>query len=171
MTGFGWYIPRPVAPVAPPVVPVVQHVAGTIPLPGVSIGVSPKNAGLTGLLGWFWVAGIPPGGAFTSSTTALGSTIDVEARPTSFVWDFGDGTDPVTTTSPGIAWPGDDGPGAVHHTYQAVNKTGYSLTLTFVLDVRYRVNGGAWVPLGSVQRPISIVYPVGEIRSVIASRS
>jgi hypothetical protein len=168
-TGYGWFIPRPAAPAPAPITPVAQHVAGEIPLPGVSIGLAPEEHGLTGLNQTYWVVGMPPGGVFTASTTALGAMIDVEARPTSFVWDFGDGTGPVATTSPGVAYPG-DGPTAIHHIYEAKSRAGYTLTLTFVLDVRYRVNGGAWTELGPVQRPISRVYPVIEIRSVVTAR-
>jgi len=168
-TGFGWYIPRPAAPTPPPAVPVPQHVAGSIPLPGVSIGVAPDAHGLTGLNQDYWVVGMPPSGVFTTSTVALGATIDVEARPTSFVWDFGDGTGPVSTTSPGVAWPA-DGPAAIHHVYEATSATGYTITLTFVLAVRYRTNGGPWIDLGPVQRPISRVYPVIEIRTIVTAR-
>ncbi len=168
-TAFGYVLPRPQAPAPPaPITPIAQHVAGEIPLPGVSIGVAPEDHGLTGLNQTYWVVGMPPAGVFTASTTALGATIDVEARPTSFVWDFGDGSGAVATTSPGVAYPG-DGPTAIHHIYEATS-LGYTLTLTFVLDVRYRVNGGAWTELGPVQRPISRLYPVIEIRSVVNSR-
>lgn len=167
-TAYGYVLPRPAAPAPAPITPVAQHVAGEIPLPGVSIGVAPEDHGLTGLNQTYWVVGMPPAGVFTASTTALGATIDVEARPTSFLWDFGDGTGVVATTSPGLAYPA-DGPTAIHHVYEAKN-LGYTLTLTFVLDVRYRVNGGAWTELGPVQRPISRVYPVIEIRSVVTAR-
>lgn len=167
-TAYGYVLPRPAAPAPPPITAVAQRVAGEIPLPGVSIGLAPEDHGLTGLNQTYWVMGMPPGGVFTASTTALGATIDVEARPTSFVWDFGDGTGVVATTSPGVAYPG-DGPTAIHHLYEAKN-LGYTLTLTFVLDVRYRVNGGAWTELGPVQRPISRVYPVIEIRSIVTAR-
>ena len=167
--GYGWYIPKPAAPAASPAIPVAQHVAGTIPLPGVSIGVAPKEHGLTGLNQDYWVVGMPPTGVFTSSVTALGSAIYVEARPTSFVWDFGDGTNPITTTSPGVVYPG-DGPTAIHHVYEATSSAGYTITLMFVLQVRYRVNGGTWTGLGPVQRPITLVYPVIEVRSEVIAR-
>jgi len=40
-------------------------------------------------------------------TDLLGYPIEVEATPTTFTWDFGDGTDPVTTTSPTTQSQGD----------------------------------------------------------------
>jgi hypothetical protein len=168
-TAYGFVLPPTAAPSPVPITAVAQRVAGEIPLPGVSIGLAPEDHGLTGLNQTYWVVGMPPGGVFTASTPALGATIDVEAMPTSFLWDFGDGTGTVATTSPGVAYPG-DGPTAIHRVFEAKSRDGYTLTLTFVLDVRYRVNGGAWTELGPVQRPISRVYPVIEIRSVVTAR-
>jgi hypothetical protein len=97
-TAYGYVLPRTAAPAPAPITAVAQHVAGEIPLPGVSIGLAPEDHGLTGLNQTYWVVGMPPGGVFTASTPALGATIDVEARPTSFVWDFGDGTGTLATT-------------------------------------------------------------------------
>jgi hypothetical protein len=171
-TSYGYVYPSTttVAALPAPVI-VAQTVAGRIPLPGVSIGVAPKDKGLTGLNAWFWVAGLPAGGAFTASAPALGATVNVEARPTSYVWDFGDQTSSLTTPSSGVAYPGPDGPAAIHHVYQTENLSpGYTLSLTFVLAVRYQVNGGPWTSLGTVQRTISVAYPVEQVVSVITSR-
>src|SRR5256885_13252302 len=98
-TASGSVLPRPAASPPAPITAVAQHVAGETPLPGVSTGVAPEDHGLTGLNQTYWVVGIPPAGIFTASTAALGATIDVEARLTSFLWDFGDGTGVVATTS------------------------------------------------------------------------
>jgi hypothetical protein len=169
---YGYVYPSTttVAALPAPVI-VAQTVAGRIPLPGVSIGVAPKDKGLTGLNAWFWVAGLPAGGAFTASAPALGATVNVEARATSYVWDFGDQTSSLTTTSSGVAYPGADGPAAIHHVYQTEDLSpGYTLSLTFVLAVRYQVNGGPWTSLGTVQRTISVAYPVEQVVSVITSR-
>jgi hypothetical protein len=173
-TSYGYVFPSTTtvaAPALPAPSTVAQTVAGQIPLPGVSIGIAPKDKGLTGLNAWFWVAGLPAGGAFTASAPALGATVNVEARPTSYVWDFGDQTSSLTTASSGVPYPGTDGPAAIHHMYQAENQSpGYPLSLTFVLAVRYQVNGGPWTDLGTVQRTISVTYPVEQVRSVITSR-
>lgn len=184
MTGYGFYTPGTAPPAAPGgnttvaagtppnYAAIAQAVAGQIPLPGVAIGVAPRNIGLTGLNAWFWVQGLPAGGAFTASRTALGATVNVAAVPLSYVWNFGDGTQPLSTTSPGVAYPGPDGPAAIHHMYQTMTPpgVGYTLSLTFVLGVSYNVNGGAPTALGTQQRTVSIDYPVEEIVSSISSR-
>ena len=41
----------------------------------------------------------------TLSTTVLGLPISVRARPVSFTWDFGDGSEPLVTADPGAAYP------------------------------------------------------------------
>ena len=38
-------------------------------------------------------------------TTVLGTPVTVQATPTGFSWDFGDGTEPLVTTDPGGALP------------------------------------------------------------------
>jgi hypothetical protein len=170
-TAYGYVYPSASGPTPATARTVAQSVAGDIPLPGVSIEVAPSPKGLTGFNGWYWVGGMPAGGVFAASADVLGATVNVQARPTSFIWSFGDGTQ-LTTASPGVAYPGPDGPSAVHHVYQALDESpGYQLSLTFVLEVRYQVNAGAWTNLGTVQRTISLTYPVEEIVSSIVSRS
>ncbi len=76
------------------------------------------------------------------TTTLLGAPVEVEATPTSYTWDFGDGTDPVTTTSPGHPYPDHD----VAHPYVAVGT--YTVTLTTEFAGRYRLAGTAtWLPV------------------------
>lgn len=173
-TSFGYVFPTstsaPAGPSPAAARTVAQGVAGQIPLPGVSIGVAPSPTGLTGLNGWFWVAGLPAAGAFTASANALGATISVKASPTSYVWNFGDATPSVATTTPGTPYPGPDGTGAIHHTYQSENRTGYPLSLTFVLAVGYQVNGGPTTNLGTVRRTITLTYPVEQVVSAITAR-
>lgn len=73
--------------------------------------------------------------------TLLGSSIDVQARPTSYTWHHGDGTT-QTTAGPGAPWPVKD----VTHTYRRSAER-VSLRLDVAYTVRYRVDGGAWTPL------------------------
>ena len=42
------------------------------------------------------------------TTTLVGFPVEVEATPTTFTWDFGDGSDPLATTSPGHPYPDHD---------------------------------------------------------------
>jgi len=46
--------------------------------------------------------------------TVLGIGVEVRAIPTSFSWDFGDGTPPLVTEEPGEPWP----EGTISHTYE-----------------------------------------------------
>lgn len=69
------------------------------------------------------------------TTDLLGYPVEVEATPSAFVWDYGDGTDPLRTTSPGHPWPDHD----VFHEYRAPGT--YTITLTTELTGRYRLVG------------------------------
>lgn len=74
----------------------------------------------------------------TFETDLLGYRFDVEARPTSYRWDFGDGTT-RTTSAPGRRYPAKD----VAHVYRQAGDRRISLTVTW--SGRYRVEGvGAW---------------------------
>lgn len=76
------------------------------------------------------------------TTTLLGYPIEVEATPSSYTWDYGDGTPPITTTSPGHPYPDHD----VAHPYAAPGT--YTITLTTHLTGRYRLVGTTtWHPI------------------------
>jgi hypothetical protein len=75
-------------------------------------------------------------------TDLLGYPVEVKATPTSYSWDFGDGTDPLVTTSPGHPWPDQD----VAHTYRAPGA--YQITLTATWAGAYRLAGKTtWTPI------------------------
>lgn len=86
--------------------------------------------------------------------TLLGSTIDVQARPTSYTWHHGDGST-QTTSGPGAPWPAKD----VTHTYRR-SASQVSLRLDVAYSVRYRVDGGAWTsldePLTTTGAPVTL---------------
>lgn len=71
----------------------------------------------------------------TFRTTLLGYGVDVVATPTQFTWDFGDGAQHLTTTSPGHAYPNQD----VVHAYRELGTAAVTLTTTW--SGRYRVDG------------------------------
>lgn len=98
----------------------------------------------------------PPGGqhlvnlptiAYTTATTQtlttdlLGHPIEVQATPTTYTWDFGDGT-VLTTTHPGAPYPHHD----ITHTYP---RTGtWTITLTTTWTGHYRLTGTTtWHPI------------------------
>ena len=71
--------------------------------------------------------------AFT--TTLLGFPVQVAATPTTFTWDFGDGSTPITTTTPGHPYPD-------HDVAQPYTRPGtYTITLTTTYAGRYRMAG------------------------------
>lgn len=68
-------------------------------------------------------------------TDLLGYPMDVQATPTSFTYDFGDGSAPLTTTSPGAPWPHQD----TTHVYATTGTR--TITLTTTWSGRYRITG------------------------------
>lgn len=67
----------------------------------------------------------------------LGQSVEIEATPTSYTWQFGDG-ESLTTDTPGHAYPEQD----VTHTYLA--KATVAPSVDTVYSGRYRVGNGAW---------------------------
>lgn len=80
--------------------------------------------------------------AVSRSVDLLGFEIEVEATASSFTWHHGDGTR-RTTSRPGRPYPAKD----VTHTYQRVAAS-VTPRVDTTYTVRYRVDGGAWTPLG-----------------------
>lgn len=70
----------------------------------------------------------------TLRTELLGYDFEVQATPSSYRWDFGDGH-PVTTSTPGRPYPAKD----VAHTYRRAGTQHVTLTVTW--SGRYRVVG------------------------------
>ncbi len=152
------------APVDP--AELAASVLGVVPLPDVMLGASPA-VGLVALPSWFWVDGY--GGEHLTGSRTLGAiTVDVEVAPREYRWDFGDGGR-LTTTSLGRRYPAESD---VQHVYEASapSARGFSLRLEIEWDARYRVNGGAWVPLAPVIRGYRQDYPVTQVQSVLTSR-
>ena len=75
---------------------------------------------------------------FSRTITLLGQSVDVEARPTRYVWHHGDGTSAATTT-PGAPYPSKD----VTHEYTDAHRT-VEASVDVVYAARFRVAGGAW---------------------------
>ncbi len=71
----------------------------------------------------------------TLRTDLLGYGVTVEATPTSWTYDFGDGTDPLTTTDPGRPHPAFD----LTHTYRTPGSAQITLTTTWI--GRYQIDG------------------------------
>jgi hypothetical protein len=98
----------------------------------------------------------------TFTTTLLGYPVEVEATPTTFTWDFGDDTDPITTTSPGHPYPD-------HDIAQPYTHPGtYTITLTTTHAGRYRMAGTTpWLDVAGTATTTTLSGPIEaiEIRS------
>lgn len=105
-----------------------------LPLPSPALSVQPAR-------GWVLVnketivyTGDAP---VTLQTDLLGYAMEVEATPSRFTYDFGDGSAPLTTASPGRPWPDQD----TTHVYRRLGTR--TITLTTTWTGRYRVAGSA----------------------------
>ncbi len=74
----------------------------------------------------------------TYDLTLLDTPVQVRATPTTYTWDYGDGTDPVTTTDPGAPYPDL----TTWHTYTHTGTVQITLTTTYTGE--YSVAGGPW---------------------------
>lgn len=143
---------------------IAMHMRDEIPIPNAEIGINPDR-GLVGVESWFWIEGYD-GAPIEESTNALGQLVEVEARVTSYEWSFGDG-DTIAARTPGRAYPDRS---EIRHVYQRSSAglpSGYPVEVTFAFDVRYRVDGGAWIELPGITRVTGTSYPVRESQAVI----
>ncbi len=83
------------------------------------------------------------GGQQVLETSVLGVPVAVRATPVEYVWDFGDGSEPLVTTEPGAPWPAQD----VGHVYTS-EASGVVITLTTTWSGEFQVAGqGPWIPI------------------------
>jgi hypothetical protein len=191
--GYGFWTPSPnsaPAPTPAQIRTIAQSAAGQVPMPNVAIEANPPVGGGTVHVDtWFYATGYN-GGPIRVTPPTPGVTISIVATPTSYVWHFGDGSVPMSTTSLGVPWQAAytpatahadctfDGtpthidatvPGAVTHCWTAPS-SGVTVSLTFNFAVSYSVNGGAQIPLPPIQRSATLTYPVQVIDSLVTAR-
>ena len=105
-----------------------------VPLPETVLHIQPPDGTtLVNLETNFFTTAEP----FTTTLTVLGYTVDLDITPTSYTWDFGDGTT-TTTTPPGAPYPHLD----ITHAYTRTGTYPTRLTTTWSAD--FRVNNGPW---------------------------
>ena len=76
------------------------------------------------------------------TTTVLGVEVTIRATPVRYTWDFGDGTDPLTTTDPGHPWPEH----TLAHRYTA--EATHTIALTTSWTGQFQVAGTTtWEPV------------------------
>ena len=93
------------------------------------------------------------------TTDLLGYPVEVEATPTTYTWDFGDGTT-WTTTTPGHPYPNQD----VAHPYTRPGT--YTITLTTTFTGRYRLAGTtAWATVTGTASTTTTSAPITAIEA------
>jgi hypothetical protein len=99
-------------------------------------------------------------------TVVLGVPVAVRATPSSYAWDFGDGSAPLVTTEPGAPWPD----ATVGHPYSAAGSFDVQLTTTWRGE--YQVAGaGPWLPVAGTATTVSppFAVTVEEARAVLVA--
>jgi hypothetical protein len=159
-----WLPPDAFAAAAPviDVRAIAEQLVRDLPYPAAAIEISPDARGLTGLESWFWVTGYT--GVLRDAVDELGIRVEVEARPASVRWDFGDGTPPAAGTLGRSAPARSD---VVHRYEQRSTTTPLAVRATVRLDVRYRVDNEPWQNLDPVFRSATRGYPVAESRAAL----
>ena len=88
-------------------------------------------------------------------TDLLGYDVEVDATPVSYSWNFGDGSAPLVTTSPGHPYPNHD----VSHPYPRAGS--FQVTLTVTYSGRYRLAGTtAWLPVAGTATTTATSPPI-----------
>ena len=121
--------------------------------------VAPSDVGLTGLESYFWLTNRPR--PISAVARVPGLTVAAEARPVQFVWQFGDGTEEVTT-EPGTPWrPGR--PGSIGHLYEVRGR--YRVVVEAIWEARWRLGGSQWRSLGYFTTTSGRRYAVRQVVS------
>jgi len=168
---------------------IALEVLDHVPLPDVKLQTNPA-LGLVALPAWFWVEGYDGGTLGGSRTVSLppevgadvpadevpandrsrrgtSLTVEVRLRPTSYEWDFGDGTT-RTSHSLGQKYPSESD---IQHTYEhtsLMSPNGFPVRLTIEFAAEFQVNGGAPEPLPTIRRTYESRYRVQEVQAVLA---
>lgn len=90
----------------------------------------------------------------TFDITLLGTPVQVRATPTTYTWDFGDGTAPLVTDDPGAPYPDL----TTWHEYADPGQVSISLTTSY--SGEYSVAGGPWIPIPGTAEVASPAQPL-----------
>jgi PKD domain len=123
------------------------------------LGIAPAGVGLTGLESYFWLAESPR--PISATARAGGLSVTAEASPLKYLWNFGDGSN-VVTSDPGRPWT-KERPGSIAHLYETRGSYGVSVEVAW--QARWRIDNGAWQPLGFFSTSDGLAYPVRQIQS------
>lgn len=160
----------------------IERLANQLAPPAFSIDLNPAQNGITGLESYFWLSGYD-GQAQRRQVTENGQTIELQAIPSSYEWDFGDGTKRVYHST-GRPYPEKS---EIRHTYETRSDRSphaqpngtYLIRVTALFDVSFRVFDPAqpparddgWVTFSKLGlAPLTATaerdYKVNEVRSV-----
>ena len=105
------------------------------------------------------------GGSSTRTGELFGITAEVRFTPVAYTFDYGDGSAPLGTASPGSTWAAlgldEFDPTPTSHVYTAAGT--YTVTLLVDYAAEYRVGGGAFIPI-----PGTLAIPSAPIDIVVA---
>jgi hypothetical protein len=91
----------------------------------------------------------------TFATTLLGIPVTIEATPTTYTWDYDDGTTPTQTTDPGAPYPAQ----SVFHTY--TDEGTATITLDTTWQGRFQITGtSTWTPITGTARTTATAPPL-----------
>lgn len=121
-----------------------------IGLPALTVRIEPGAETLVNVRTNFYTEPQP----FSRSIDLLGFAVDLEATPTTYTWIHGDGTT-SRTSDPGSPYPDL----AVTHRYRDPSAR-VSPRVDVTYEVRYRVDGGPWLPLSQT---LTAQGPVGAL--------
>ncbi|WP_242493885.1 PKD domain-containing protein [Sanguibacter massiliensis] len=161
----GWRLLNgPCAPIGDPTDELADAVARELK----TLKIPPKHAKIAPITDWFTVQTpmtyYTDAGTELLTTTVLGTNVELELTPSSYSWDPGDGSKPLTTTKPGARYPDQ----TVTHAYTKVGT--YRVTLTTTWTGRFRTTGGTWQPIAGTGTTTHTTAPfeTREIRSVLS---
>lgn len=143
---------------------VAESILGLVPVPPVTVSANP-GIGMVAMPSWFWVDGYDGAPLYGAETLGL-ITVEVEATPDRYDWSFGDGH-VLATTSLGQRFPAESD---IQHTYEqsaAAVGGAFPVRLEITFSARYRVNGGAWLPLSPIAHAFTQDYPVQQLQAVL----
>jgi hypothetical protein len=154
---------EPGEPGIPPIT--IRDIATFIPTPGRQ-QMEPDGWAVAGLDTNFYAIT----GSHVVNGTLLGRPADVRFTPTSYRWNYGDGTS-ATKSTMGGTWAAlgipEFEPTPTSHVYEQVGD--YTITLSIVFVAEYRFDGGPWRPVvGTLTLPANNLYiRVGTAKTVL----
>lgn len=138
--------------------------------PNVTVGSSPRGAGLVGVETWFWVDGFDAG-ARQDSFDVLGRQVVLTLQAQEVRWDFGDGRAATMPAAEGFGQA--SGPSGVAHRYQvrstsaAAPDGAMTVRAEVTIGVSYTLDGAGPFVVNPLVSPASRTLVVREAQAVI----